>query len=290
MSDTPLHIPSLVSRNKFVDYRDEIWGDSYNWSWNRPTSDVKYLVIHHTVTSHDATPDDIALLHKARGWAGIGYHFVITKDGTVWYVGDVGTARANVLDMNEKVIGITLVGDFTKHLPSDDQILSAHDLCAWFLEQKHIWKAFESGWAAVVGHKELQATECPGNDWKDTASSLYNRIKGRIPYSTPPQPDPTPEPPPAVPNPSPPASPPPSGPPSESPSQPPSSEPEPSPPLLTCEQQLTVEKQRVVDIQNTVDKVHFAHQPTSVLVSQIILNITGQNEYLKSKKKGGSNG
>lgn len=191
MPNTPLHIPDLINRGKWVDYRDPIWGDSYNWSWVRKWEEVKYLVIHHTVTSHDATPDDIALLHKARGWAGIGYHFVITKDGTVYYVGDISTARANVLNMNEQVIGITLVGDFTKHLPSDDQILSAHDLCKFFLFNAPALPNI-NGWEDVVGHKELQATACPGNDWKDTASSLYNRIKGRIPYT--PQPTPQPEP------------------------------------------------------------------------------------------------
>ncbi len=130
-ANTPLNPTGVV---KYVDYRDPIWGDSYNWSWNRPLSQVQYLVIHHTVTSHEATPDDIALLHKARGWAGIGYHFVITKDGTVYYVGDIGTARANVADMNEKVIGITMVGDFTKYDPTDAQIKSAHFLCKYFIE------------------------------------------------------------------------------------------------------------------------------------------------------------
>lgn len=189
MANTSLYIPTLVKRGKFIDYRDPIWGDSYNWSWNRQPNEVKYLVIHHTVTSHDATPDDIALLHKARGWGGIGYHFVITKDGTVYYVGDVGTARANVLNMNEKVIGISLIGDFTKHLPSDAQIKSAHELCEFFLTAG-VWENLKS-WDNVVGHKELQATQCPGNDWKDTSSALYNRIKDNIPYT----PEPTPEPP-----------------------------------------------------------------------------------------------
>lgn len=75
--NTPLTIPDA----KFMDYRDKIWGDSYNWSWNRPLSQVQYLVIHHTVTSHDATPDDIALLHKARGWCFPLTTEVLTNNG-----------------------------------------------------------------------------------------------------------------------------------------------------------------------------------------------------------------
>lgn len=191
MADTPLHIPWLVQNNKWNDYRQEIWGDSFNWDFDRTPDQVQYLVIHHTVTKHEATPQDIALLHKARGWKGIGYHFVITKDGVVHYVGDVSMARANVLNMNEKVIGIALIGDFTKHNPSDEQIISAHELCKFFLFSAPPWQNL-NGWEDVVGHKELQATQCPGTNWKGPSDSTYNRIKDRIPYSTQEQPITTP--------------------------------------------------------------------------------------------------
>lgn len=181
MANIPLHISALIRRDKFIDYRDAIWGESYQWSWERATTEIEYIVIHHTVTMHEATPDDIALLHKARGWVGVGYHFIIDKAGIVYYVGDVGTARANVKNMNEKVIGIALIGDFTKHLPSDEQIQSAHELCQFFIDNSTVWPNIK-GWDGVKGHKELQATKCPGNDWKDTVSALFNRIQGNIPY------------------------------------------------------------------------------------------------------------
>lgn len=186
MPNTPLHPQKLIDLNRWHDYRQGIWGDSFNWSWARMTTEIKYLVIHHTVTAHEATPDDIALLHKARGWGGIGYHFVITKDGVVYYVGDVGTARANVLNMNEKVIGITMVGDFTKHLPSDAQIESAHDICKFFIDNQAVWPNLKN-WDVVVGHKDLQATACPGTSWPN---DMRDRIVNRIPYT--PQPDPQP--------------------------------------------------------------------------------------------------
>lgn len=172
-ANTPLNIPDL----KFVDYRDPIWGDSYNWSWNRPLNQVEYLVVHHTVTSHEATPDDIALLHKARGWGGIGYHFVITKDGTCYYVGDIGTARANVADMNEKVIGVALVGDFTKYDPTDEQIHSAHVLLEHFLFQTPALSNV-GNWGDVVGHKELTATACPGSEWHTEMKEKIVNDKG----------------------------------------------------------------------------------------------------------------
>jgi hypothetical protein len=182
--NTPLYIPELG--DKFVDYRNDILGNSFTWSWERPITQVQYLVIHHSVTDASATADDIALLHKARGWGGIGYHFVITNDGIVWYVGDIGTARANVLNMNEKVIGICLIGDFTKYLPSDAQIISAHRLCKFLLDVESVPP---KEWEDVVGHKELQATQCPGDSWnKSLEGDMWWRIKTGTPYTPQPQP------------------------------------------------------------------------------------------------------
>ena len=180
MADTTLFIPDL--KDRFVDYRKDIWGDSFTWSWERKPTEVKHLVIHHSASDHDATPDDIALFHYLRGWSGIGYHYIVTEDGKVWYVGDVSTARANVANMNEKVIGICMVGNFTKHLPSDEQIKSTHLLCKFFIEQPQ-WPSLND-WSSVVGHKELDNTACPGDSWdKEQEGDMFWRIKTGTVYN-----------------------------------------------------------------------------------------------------------
>lgn len=179
MANTPIYIPELEKRKLFVDYRNKIWGDSFQWAFERTTLQVEFLVFHHSVTKHEATADDIAILHKARGWKGIGYHFVITKDGKVWYVGDLSTGRANVANRNEKVIGVCLIGDFTKHLPSDEQIMSAHYLTQWFMNQA-AWPKLLNNENAVVGHKSFQATACPGESWPN---DMRDRILRGIPYT-----------------------------------------------------------------------------------------------------------
>jgi hypothetical protein len=193
MANTPLYIPVLEEENKFKDYREGVWGDSFNWWKIRDWDTIKYLVIHHSVTNPTNNPKDdvdyIAYLHKQRGWGGIGYHFVITADGTVWYVGDISTQRANVADKNHLVIGVCLVGDFTKTNPTDEQILSAHDLCKYLLFDVSAISNFK-GWENLVGHSELQATQCPGDSWKGAGDSMYERIKNRIPYTPQPQPEP----------------------------------------------------------------------------------------------------
>lgn len=195
MAKTNLTIPELG--NKFIDYRDKIWGDSFSWVNERSSADIKLLAIHHSVTSHDATPDKIAELHKVRGWGGIGYHFVITKDGNVYYVGDISTARANVYDMNDLVIGICMVGDFTKHLPSDEQITSCHKLCQFFIDIASVPNV--KSWDDVVGHKGMKmiapdygrtstGTLCPGTSWdKSIDGDMWWRIKTGTVYTKPPE-------------------------------------------------------------------------------------------------------
>lgn len=166
MAKTDLAIPVLG--NKFVDIRDAIPGDSYSWSWVRPLSQVNYLAIHHTAAPDTQTPQDLANYHiNNNGWGGIGYHFLIAKDGTVFYVGDISTARANVANLNEQVLGICVIGNFTQgRSPTNEQIDSCHKLCDFFINNYPDLSNVTS-WDKVRGHKELpgQSTACPGDNW-----------------------------------------------------------------------------------------------------------------------------
>ena len=166
MARIDLSVPSLG--NKFVDLREPIPGDSFNWSWTRPLSQVNFLAIHHTAGPDSQTPDQIANFHiNSNGWGGIGYHFLIGKDGVVYYVGDISTARANVANLNDQVIGICLIGSFMGgKQPSNEQLASTRILCDFFINNYPALSNLTS-WEAVKGHKELpgQSTACPGQDW-----------------------------------------------------------------------------------------------------------------------------
>lgn len=166
MARTDLSIPVLG--NKFVDIRETIPGDSFNWSWTRPLSQVNYLAIHHTAGPDTQTPTEIALYHiNNNGWTGVGYHFLIAKDGTVFYVGDISTARANVANLNEQVLGICLIGSFISgRQPTNAQIDSVAKLCDFFINNYPALTNVTS-WDDVRGHKELpgQSTVCPGDAW-----------------------------------------------------------------------------------------------------------------------------
>lgn len=223
---------------KFQDYRDPIPGDSYNWGPVIVATNIKYFTFHHSVTKQTAKVDGnwkaecdtIANLHLARGWKGVGYRFIVCSDGTVAYVGDLSHGGSAVAGMNDVMFSACFVGDFTKVLPTDAQVTSAHHLASWFLFNMPQYQNLTS-WDQVKGHKEFSPTACPGDIWKIPADSLYERIKNNIPYSPqpptpPPQPPIEPSPPPS-PTPPPEPTPPPVSPPSQTP--PPIPPPEPSP-------------------------------------------------------------
>lgn len=177
MARTDLNIPQLGSR--FVDIRETLPGDSFNWSWVRPLFQVKYLAIHHSASPDNQSPKEIANYHiNNNGWGGIGYHFLIAKDGAVYYAGDISTARANVANLNEQVLGICLIGNFTSgRVPTNDQIDSAHKLCDFLINNYDDLSSLNS-WDNVLGHKELpgQATTCPGDDWPSWKPKIVSGI------------------------------------------------------------------------------------------------------------------
>lgn len=119
------------------------------------------IVIHHTGCNDiDASAEQIHGWHINNGWAGIGYHFVIRKDGTIergrpeWAVG------SHAYGENSHTIGIHLSGDFTQAYPTTEQVENCALLIANLCEDYEIPTDREH----IVGHGELMSTDCPGEN------------------------------------------------------------------------------------------------------------------------------
>jgi N-acetyl-anhydromuramyl-L-alanine amidase AmpD len=105
--------------------------------------------------------------HKAKGWDGVGYHFVIgngtdSGDGQVevtprWPIQKWG-AHAKTLDnrYNEYGIGICMVGNFDTERPTPKQMASLTKLVAFLMQRYHIPPQ------NVLGHRDTKPTDCPG--------------------------------------------------------------------------------------------------------------------------------
>lgn len=140
----------------------------------------QYIVVHHTATE-EGNKDTIHELHLRRGWKnGLGYHFLI-DNGTLgrnngeievghrWYR-QMDGAHANKSNMNHIGIGISLVGNFSKHHVSEQQLKSLRYLVQTLMRHYRIPRS------NVIEHKDVPgaATECPGNyfPWDEFKASL----------------------------------------------------------------------------------------------------------------------
>lgn len=130
----------------------------------------KYIVIHHAAEeSGNAATFDTA--HRARGWDGLGYHFVIDNgkggpDGRVevgprWKQQKWGAHTGNTPDnaYNNYGIGVCLVGNYMTHMPSPEQIASLGKLVRYLAAKYGIPPE------NVIGHRDAPGakTECPGD-------------------------------------------------------------------------------------------------------------------------------
>jgi N-acetyl-anhydromuramyl-L-alanine amidase AmpD len=123
------------------------------------------IVIHHTGNPNDddLSAEDIHQSHLANGWAGIGYHFVIRKDGTIEVGRPISSVGSHAYGENYHTIGIHVCGNFENAEPTSIQIEALAQLIAKLATDYNIIPTFDS----VVGHRDLMATACPGEN-------LYN--------------------------------------------------------------------------------------------------------------------
>ena len=128
-----------------------------------------YIVIHHSGSSLD-TLKSMNEFHIQKGWAGIGYHFIIgnginTVDGKVEEtfrfrkLKDGAHTLTPDLFYNKNAICICLIGDFNITFPTEKQILSLKKLLL------KIKNEFSINHKNILFHKEAKATECPGNNF-----------------------------------------------------------------------------------------------------------------------------
>ena len=75
---------------------------------NRPIC----IIVHCSATPSDKdfTLSQIDSMHRLKGYAGIGYHYYITKDGVLHHGRNPNTVGAHCLGLNDKSIGICYEG------------------------------------------------------------------------------------------------------------------------------------------------------------------------------------
>jgi hypothetical protein len=116
--------------------------------------------------------------HRANGWAGIGYNFVVTQDGSIWEGRGWGLVGAHCPNHNRSGWGVQV------HIGGDQVPSMAALRSQRALYDEACRRAGHS--LAKKGHRDGYATECPG-------VPLYAWVRAGMPVPTAPTPTPTQE-------------------------------------------------------------------------------------------------
>ena len=126
-----------------------------------------YIAIHCSATKagQDIGRADIDRWHRANGWNGIGYHFVIRRDGTIETGRPVDAIGAHVENYNSVAVGICMVGGIADNGKAENNFAEPQwvSLLATVKDLKRRYP-----YAVVQGHRDFPkvAKDCPSFDAK----------------------------------------------------------------------------------------------------------------------------
>lgn len=126
---------------------------------------VKEIIWHCAATreGRDYTVKQIDSWHRKRGWSGIGYHFVVYRDGSIHLGRNVNKTGAHVRGRNTGTIGCCYIGGVAsdgktaKDTRTPEQKAAMLWLTAQFTNKYPKIKR-------ISGHREFSAKACPSFD------------------------------------------------------------------------------------------------------------------------------
>jgi N-acetylmuramoyl-L-alanine amidase-like protein len=176
--------------------------------------DVKVAFVHHTVSTNDYGPDESAAMvlamcryhRNSNGWNDIGYNFLVDRYGTIFEGRAGGVAEAVVgaqaQGYNSQSTGIASIGTFSSGGQTEAGLRALANLLGWKLGlhgvPAHGRVALVSGGGSlnrypagsrpmferISGHRDADATACPGDGLYDQLSRLRATVAPGPPRAT----------------------------------------------------------------------------------------------------------
>lgn len=124
--------------------------------------DITHIVVHCTATKegYEFSAKDIDKWHRSKGWAEIGYNYVVQLDGSIQEGRSVDKVPAHVQGHNSKSIGIVYVGGLDDNMNPKDTRTEAQkqSLRSLIASLKIVYPK-----AQVLGHRDFPGVRkaCP---------------------------------------------------------------------------------------------------------------------------------
>lgn len=124
---------------------------------------INKLVIHCSATRASQPVDvaDVRAWHKAKGWADIGYHYFIKRDGTLQAGRPEASVGAHVAGWNANSIGICMAGGISDKTWKPENNFTAAQWATLKRLLASLLKRYAG--ATVLGHRDYPkvAKACP---------------------------------------------------------------------------------------------------------------------------------
>ena len=140
------------------------------------------IILHHAAKA-TCSVQDIQRWHLANGWAGIGYHFFVRKDGNIYRGRPENTVGSHVTGANADSIGICFEGNYEAEASMPQaQVNAGKELVAYLKNKYRI--------NTVKAHRDIGASSCPGrhfpfNEIAGAAASDVKPTQTPVPAPTP---------------------------------------------------------------------------------------------------------
>ena len=133
---------------------------------------INEIIVHCAATreGRDFTVEDITRWHKARGFATIGYHYVIYRDGSIHEGRPLKQIGAHCVGHNKHSIGICYIGGCASDGKTPKDTRTSEQKEALLSLLRRLKARFPN--ATIHGHRDFAAKACPSFDAKREYSKL----------------------------------------------------------------------------------------------------------------------
>ena len=129
------------------------------------------VILHHAEAS-SATVWDINDWHLDNGWVGIGYHYYIRKDGSIYRGRPEWAVGAHATGHNDRSIGICCEGAYMTETMPAAQLASLKALLRDIMGRY--------GKLTLLRHKDVNSTDCPGKNFPWAEAQNYMKEDDKV--------------------------------------------------------------------------------------------------------------
>ena len=170
-----MNIKQILDYQPFKDVRYSLLKHRNKKYEKRTIEQIKTIAIHHSGTTVGDAKSFARYHVKNKQWPGIGYHFVIERDGTIKWTNSLETISYHVGNSNKRAVGICMTGNFKVQKPTKEQWNALYILINTLMNHLPNVKSVSS----IRGHQEY-----PGYSWKTCPSLDMDRLRGNIETNT----------------------------------------------------------------------------------------------------------